>query len=373
MAENQAAHGEIFVYTRGWAPPRIVRARIDRSVTVIGEEAFSGCRRLKYVEFHDGVEVISENAFMDCHSLQRLIASSVKVIKDGAFRRSGLEEVDLPKVERIETSAFNSCTSLRRITFPSIKTIATYVFFNCTKLTELKMPGGIERIGRNAFKCSALKCISIPLKDGMFQFDGFGRRFNQFDGCENLTTVDIIVDMRKTMAHLESWSNELRDEIQSINRILPNIEAKNKTVVVQQWIRSVVGKIEHYKAEYLKEAMALLELALWKANLDENKEDSLDFKPKKAKIDIGEARQDRRITSGADIVIKNVLPFLKPPTSDNSIKNSRRAAAVRFRDPRTAAQRLATLLNTPLRVRVGNTSSRFRVLSASEAPHNNIG
>jgi len=62
----------------------------------------------------------------------------------------------------------------------------------------------------------------------------------------------------------------------------------------------------------LKEATALLELALWKAKIEENEEDSLgDVKAEKAKIDIQSKRSERRITSGANIVIKNVLPFLE--------------------------------------------------------------
>ncbi len=41
-------------------------------------------------------------------------------------------------------------------------------------------------------------------------------------------------------------------------------------------------------------------------------EKSLGVKPpaKKSKIDVATDRQEKRITSGASIVIKNVLPFL---------------------------------------------------------------
>jgi hypothetical protein len=67
----------------------------------------------------------------------------------------------------------------------------------------------------------------------------------------------------------------------------------------------------------LMEAISLLELALWKAQLDDSKEEvvkveSLGVTPpaKKSKIDFATARQEKRITSGASIVIKNVLPFL---------------------------------------------------------------
>jgi hypothetical protein len=58
----------------------------------------------------------------------------------------------------------------------------------------------------------------------------------------------------------------------------------------------------------LKEDMTQLELAVWKANLDDKKEEA---QAKRAKIDVEMARKERRITSGASIVIKNVLPFLQ--------------------------------------------------------------
>ena len=65
----------------------------------------------------------------------------------------------------------------------------------------------------------------------------------------------------------------------------------------------------------LKEFTTLLELALWKVKLDEefgfeealSKEVSESNTAKKAKIDMKAARQEQRITSGANIVIKNVL------------------------------------------------------------------
>jgi hypothetical protein len=75
--------------------------------------------------------------------------------------------------------------------------------------------------------------------------------------------------------------------------------------------------MEHYKAEHfalLKEDMTQLELAVWKAKLDEKEEESgsLDrTAANKTKIDMESVRKKRRITSGADIIISNVLPFLQ--------------------------------------------------------------
>jgi hypothetical protein len=65
----------------------------------------------------------------------------------------------------------------------------------------------------------------------------------------------------------------MKDEIDLINQLLPNIPTNGKTVVIRQWMGRVIRRLEQYKSEHyilLKEAMSLLELALWKANLDEN-------------------------------------------------------------------------------------------------------
>ncbi len=103
----------------------------------------------------------------------------------------------------------------------------------------------------------------------------------------------------------------MNQEIDRINQDLPNTPAHEKTDTIRLWIASVINRMEHYKAEHnrlLKEDMTQLELAVWKANLDEREEDYLEGR---AMIGTGGARKERRITSGASIVIRNVLPFLQ--------------------------------------------------------------
>jgi len=129
--------------------------------------------------------------------------------------------------------------------------------------------------------------------------------------------VALVGGIRKTVAklHLESWRNEIREEIDRINEVLSNTPSRKKTVEIQQWIRSVIRLLAQYKTEHkalLKDATTLLELALWKAKIDDDEKEYLEeTKAKKAKIDIQSERRGHRITSGASIVIKNVLPFLQ--------------------------------------------------------------
>ena len=109
----------------------------------------------------------------------------------------------------------------------------------------------------------------------------------------------------------------MNQEINSINQVFPNTPANEKTDAIRLWIQSVIDRMQHYKAEHntlLKENMTQLELAVWKAKLDDEEEGgSLDGNAaKKARIDVSSARKvERRITSGADIIIRNVLPFLQ--------------------------------------------------------------
>ncbi len=147
-------------------------------------------------------------------------------------------------------------------------------------------------------------------------FGGYG----QFCDCPNLRTVDLVGEIQKTVAslYLESWRNEVNEEIKRINQVLPT-DPDDKADEIVQWIQSVISQIEHYKAEHgllLKEVAALLELALWKAKLDGFRVDD-DVGPgekkaaRKAKINDEGARKEARITSGSDIIIKNVLPYLE--------------------------------------------------------------
>ncbi len=89
-----------------------------------------------------------------------------------------------------------------------------------------------------------------------------------------------------------------------------------KSEAIQEWIDSVLQRMGYFRTEHqilLNEAMTLLELALWKAKLlneGDEKKCKVDEVRKKARIDTEAARKEHRVTCGASVVIKNVLPFL---------------------------------------------------------------
>ena len=84
------------------------------------------------------------------------------------------------------------------------------------------------------------------------------------------------------------------------------------------WRTESLAKLEYYESEYwkLKEMTSLLELALWKARIDDA---SVDYGKvmgsgnKKMKMDSSDFRLQCRVSCGVDHVLENVFPYLLPP------------------------------------------------------------
>ena len=311
--------GDIFVYRGGHVPLHITHVLIDKSVNEIEDNAFNSCQDLLTVDTHDGIRRVGWCAFQYCRSLRRINLKSVVEFYSFAFNGCfNLESVEFgDSVESIANSAFR-CTSLSHLKLPSIITIGSGAFCYCKSLIDVEFSDRLQRIEARAFDhCERLQRIAIPLKRNLFAFDNRRHEYAQFDECEQLTTVCLVGEAHTlTVAslHMESWRVEMNDSINRINEILPNTPANEKTGEIRQWMETVLDKMDHYKAEHhrhVKEGTILLELALWKAKLGEKEDNSVEEKPQKAKVDAQSARKGKRITCGADTVIKNVLPFLQ--------------------------------------------------------------
>ena len=310
---------DIFIYRGGQVPQHVTHVLIDRSLDEIEDYAFKYCKNLLTVETHDGIRKVGKNAFRYCTSLRRINLKSAIEIDEYAFNScDNLESVEFgDRLETIGDGAFG-WTSLKHLKLPSIVNIGGAVFLNCTRLIDVELSDRLETIGAGAFcGCERLQRIAVPLTRDLFDVNQFLQRYNHFDRCEQLTRVDIVgEDLTKTAAslHMESWRTEMVTEINRINQVLSSTSADEKTFEIQLWMNSVLDKMDHYKAEhyrYVKEGITLLELALWKAKLDENEDSAMERESKKALDDFASARKEKRITCGADMVIKNVLPFLQ--------------------------------------------------------------
>ena len=278
--------GDIFIYRGGRAPQHISHARIDESVDEIEDNAFGDCKHLVHVETHDSIRRIGKWAFDNCTSLPWIdIKSVVEIDKLAFYNNKNLESVEFgDRLETIGQNAFLGCASLERLKLPSIITIGKSAFDYCIHLVDAELSERLETIEVNAFhRCDDLKRIAIPLKRDLFSFNNILRLYNQFDGCEDLITVDLVGGIHETVAslHMESWRTELFAEINRINQVLPGKYDYEKTDTISLWIEPLFDKLDHYKYEhnrYVKEGTILLELALWKAKLGEKEECSVDLR-----------------------------------------------------------------------------------------------
>ena len=321
MAEHAAADDfddDIFIYRGGRAPQHVFHVLIDKSVDEIEDHAFRFCENLLTVETHDGLRRLGKYAFHRCRSLRRInLKSAVKIDEYAFYKCENLESVEFgDRLEIIGRNVFSYCTSLelKHLRLPSILAIGISAFLECTRMTDVELSEQLERIGSSSFYgCERLQRIAIPLKRNLFEYSFQFNKYIQFVKCDQLTTVELVGQAHKqTVAslHMESWRTEMIAEINRINQVLPNTPANEKAEEIRQWMNSVIDKMDHYKAEhcrYVREGITLLELALWKAKLDEKEEHVAEV----SKLDEESARRYKRMTCGADMVINNVLPFLQ--------------------------------------------------------------
>jgi len=89
-------------------------------------------------------------------------------------------------------------------------------------------------------------------------------------------------------------------------------------------LRSIREKLAHFEDELpkLKEASSILELALWKVRMAVNDQEIPSRRQKKVKTDEASSRKQCRVTCGADVIIRLVLPFLITAEIDNSCSDS---------------------------------------------------
>ncbi|KAL7538587.1 hypothetical protein ACHAXR_008657, partial [Thalassiosira sp. AJA248-18] len=206
---------------------------------------FCHCKRLERIKFPSTLTEIGVDSFWGCIQLKEV------VLNEG--------------LQKIGQFAFAKCKSLESIKFPStLSEVGKYAFHNCANLLEVGLNEGLQKIGEGAFAyCSSLESFKLPK-----------------------ISMRLKVLPNPVQTEVGNKINEIPDFVLSGGDISISVAAM---INGGNWggHKESLGRIDSLIAYYdLKEAATTFELALWKANIDNN----LAGKPvKRAKIDKNKA------------------------------------------------------------------------------------
>jgi len=176
--------GRNFSYPSHYSPfnsnSYLTTLTLSDKVTLIGEEAFSGCSNLTSVTLGDNVQSIGLSAFQGCSSLTSLdIPNSVTNIDEKAFMDcSGLTSLTIPySATSISKGAFRECNNLTSLTILCPQVDSWFRGFKSIK--EIVLGDNVESIGSEAFRdCVGLSSVTLGKS-----VNSIGK--NAFSGCKN--------------------------------------------------------------------------------------------------------------------------------------------------------------------------------------------
>ena len=154
----------------------IPSTHMDKPVVGILFEAFAGCKDLTSVIIPDSIEIIANNAFMNCSNLKYVTFAGES------------------RIARIGFAEFSGCSSLESINIPSsVECIEGHAFYGCSKLTEITIPAKVTTIGSYAFQnCTSIKSVTIETDTQLQKVEA-----SAFYGCSNIEAVYV--------SDIDSW------------------------------------------------------------------------------------------------------------------------------------------------------------------------
>ena len=157
---------------------------IPEGVTSIGNSAFEDCTGLTEIAIPAGVTSISENAFNNCSGLASVTIAEGAIVKNLFRGCSNLATITVSEgATRIGFEAFKGLSSLTTVNLPSSLQILEQGAFSRTGLTEVVIPDGVTSIGAWAFDNSP-SLARVTIGKSVTSIGNLA-----FEGCTGLKTV----------------------------------------------------------------------------------------------------------------------------------------------------------------------------------------
>ena len=206
---------------------KITEVNFPATITYIGKSAFADCTSLQKVTFAQNTQVseFGVNAFYGCEALKEYnynntleqymnidyaddYANPIRYANTIAINGETLYYLSIPNnITVVKSFLFNYCESIRKIYIPAsvetiemyafaytgaeeisfvenaqLKTIGANSFAHSEKITELKFPASVERLGVQSFtECNNLVKVTFANNNNLYRFDQ-----KAFASCDKL-------------------------------------------------------------------------------------------------------------------------------------------------------------------------------------------
>ncbi len=161
---------------------KIKKVILPDRLKAIGDDCFKGCSSLKEINLPSSLIYLGCFAFSDTGIEKIAIPSKLKTINARCFYQSGLKEVSLANVEKIDEGAFECCFLLKKISLPeSVREIGAKAFAYCYSLEEAALPSSLQALPSSCFEGDhELSSVSLPsslfsLNENCFADTGLNR------------------------------------------------------------------------------------------------------------------------------------------------------------------------------------------------------
>mmetsp|Transcript_12607 Transcript_12607/g.30109 ORF Transcript_12607/g.30109 Transcript_12607/m.30109 type:complete len:479 (-) Transcript_12607:15-1451(-) len=149
---------------------------VNPGTTFLSVGAFQNHTLLQTIHLSHGLQIIFENAFLGCSALQSIkIPSTVHTIRDRAFYKSGLFQIDLLEGLHTLGKLVFACTPLRLARVPaSVQEMGEGTFYRCFRMVSIEMPGRSFLPSQTFMHCYSLRNIALK-EDGSAGYRSLAR------------------------------------------------------------------------------------------------------------------------------------------------------------------------------------------------------
>ena len=161
---------------------------VINKVTVLSAAAFAMCEKLASVDISlSQLQIINESMFSGCSRLRFInFPKNLLVVDKFVFQGTGFTTINLPStLIAMKSHAFANCNSLITVNLASTKItkISKCSFMNCTKLANVSLPPDLQIINSHAFANTSIANVVFPPKVELLR--------NSFENCKKLKEIDL--------------------------------------------------------------------------------------------------------------------------------------------------------------------------------------